>query len=79
MALKRRYRWPLSILFSLTFRIGFAVGWLGIVILFIERSDVLLAALMIVVGTGLFVVSFSIYDRIISPTWVVDHRADTVR
>jgi hypothetical protein len=79
MALKRRSRWLLSFVLSQTFRIGFAIGWLGIVILFIGRFDLLLAALMIVGGAGIFVASYSINDRFTLPRWVVDHRADVVR
>jgi hypothetical protein len=80
MPLKRRYRWPLQVVLDLTFRVGFALGGLGIVILFIGGySDVLPAAVMIVGGTATVVGSYSINDWVTLPRWVVDHRADTVR
>ena len=66
--------------FDLTFRVGFAAAFIGIVVLFVGGwSDALLASLVIVGGMAVVVASYSMSDRITMPRWTVDHRGDTVR
>ena len=80
MALRRRYRWPLEILFGETLRIGFVLGGLGIGFILIgTRTALLLAAAFLGAGTVLVLLSGSMQDRVRGPRRRVDHKADTVR
>ena len=80
MALKRRYRWPLSILLVETLRLGLALGGLGIVFILIgTRTAFILAAIFLGVGTVLVLISGSMQDRIRGSRRRVNHEADTVR
>jgi hypothetical protein len=80
VALRRRYRWPLEILFGQTLRIGFVLGGLGIGFILIgTRTAFLLAAVFLGVGTVLVLMSGSMQDRIRGPRRRVNHKADIVR